>query len=153
MIDRTCAFTGHRIVANRNEISKKLKETVSNLYDKGYRFFGAGGALGFDTLAALAVLELRQKHEDMKLILVLPCINQTEKWKQSDIDLYEEIKNAADKVVYTSQNYTAGCMLKRNRHLVDNSSIIVSYLTQSRGGTYYTVNYAKKLGKQIINLA
>lgn len=147
MIDRTCAFRGHRIVANRNEISKKLKETVSNLYDKGYRFFGAGGALGFDTLAALAVLKLKQKYDDMKLILVLPCINQIEKWKQPDIDLYEEIKKAADKVVYTSQNYTSDCMLKRNRHLVDNSSIIVSYLTQNKGGTYYTVNYATKLGK------
>ena len=44
-------------------------------------------------------------------------------------------------------------MHKRNRHLVDHSSICVCYLTEDRGGTAYTVNYAKKQGLKVINLA
>lgn len=59
----------------------------------------------------------------------------------------------ADKVVYTSQEYTRGCMHKRNRHLVDNSSACISYLTENKGGTFYTVNYAKSKGVEVINIA
>ena len=44
-------------------------------------------------------------------------------------------------------------MHKRNRHLVDNSSICICYLTENSGGTFYTVNYAKKQGLTVINLA
>ena len=116
-------------------------------------YFGAGGALGFDTLAAQAVLKLKERYPDIKLILVLPCKTQTSGWRQTDIDEYERIKAAADKVVYTSEVYYRGCMHKRNRHLVDNSSLCICYLTEDRGGTYYTVNYAKENGLQIINLA
>ena len=56
-------------------------------------------------------------------------------------------------MVYTSQAYTAGCMHKRNRHLVDNSSVCVCYLTKDSGGTAYTVRYARKRGLEVINLA
>ena len=49
--------------------------------------------------------------------------------------------------------YTRGCMHKRNRHLVDNSSACISYLTENKGGTFYTVNYAKSKGVEVINIA
>ena len=42
---------------------------------------------------------------------------------------------------------------KRNRHLVDGSSVCIAYLTQEKGGTAYTVNYAKQKEVQVINLA
>lgn len=51
------------------------------------------------------------------------------------------------------QHYTRGCMHKRNRHLVDNSSACISYLTENKGGTFYTVNYAKSKGVEVINIA
>ena len=41
---------------------------------------------------------------------------------------------------------------KRNRHLVDHSGVCVAYLTESRGGTAYTVDYARKNGVPVINL-
>ena len=59
----------------------------------------------------------------------------------------------ADHVVYTAQQYTRGCMHRRNRYLVDNSGICVCYLTKERGGTAYTVNYAEKHKLEIINIA
>ena len=112
-------------------VAERLKQTVEKLILNGYCYFGAGGALGFDTLAAECVLYL----------------------KSEDIAIYEQIKAQADKVVYTSEEYTRGCMFKRNRHLVDNSSICIAYLTESKGGTAYTVNYAKQKKIQVINLA
>lgn len=155
MRERTCCFTGHRRISNDEvkEVKTRLKHTISAAIDQGYLYFGAGGALGFDTLAALTVLELKKKYPYIKLILVLPCINQTKGWSKKDVEVYEQIKSRCDKYVYTSENYFNGCMQKRNRHLVDNSSLCVCYLTENRGGTVYTVNYARQKGLKVINLA
>ncbi len=121
--------------------------------EQGYRYFGCGGALGFDTLAAQTVLRLREIYPEIRLILVLPCRDQTRGWKQADVAEYDRIMKAADKVTYTSEQYYSGCMHKRNRHLVDNSSLCICYLTEQSGGTAYTVNYARSQGLKIINIA
>ena len=135
---------GHEI-ADKNTYKKvEIKD--------GYIYFGAGGALGFDTLAAQTVLELRKQYAQIRLILVLPCLSQTIYWREQDISEYERIKRCADKVVYTSQEYTRDCMYKRNRHLVDNSGLCICYFNEETGGTAYTVNYAKAQGLRIISL-
>lgn len=42
-------------------------------------------------------------------------------------------------------------MLKRNRRMVDYSKyVIAAWDGRKYGGTYYTINYAKKLNKEII---
>ena len=155
MREKTCCFTGHRDLptSSRAELSIKLKGCLISLIERGVRYFGAGGALGFDTLAAQTVLKLKEKYPQIKLILVLPCLTQTRGWPAGDVEEYERIKTQADKVVYTSQEYTRGCMFKRNRHLVDYSGVCVCYMSKTTGGTAYTVNYAKQQGLEIINLA
>jgi len=142
MRGKTACFTGHRKIPPESipELSQRLKNTLLRLIEEGYMYFGAGGALGFDTLAA-------------QCVLVLPCTTQTKGWSKDDIAVYEEIKSQADKVVYTSHDYFRGCMFKRNRHLVNGSSVCIAYLTQEKGGTAYTVNYARQNNVQVINLA
>lgn len=155
MRGQTCCFTGHRKIPpeERADIASRLECVIVSLYQRGIRFYGAGGALGFDTLAARAVIRLRENCLSMKLILVLPCLTQTKGWRPENVAEYEYIKAQADKVVYTAQQYTPDCMHKRNRHLVDNSGTCVCYLTKDSGGTAYTVRYAKKRGLDIINIA
>lgn len=155
MKNRTCCFTGHRRISTEKaeEVRVKLKHTIIKAVEEGYLYFGAGGALGFDTLAALTVLELKERYPSIRLILVLPCVNQTRGWNKKDVEAYEYIKSKCDKYVYTSKEYTNGCMQKRNRHLVDNSSLCICYLTEDKGGTAYTVNYARQKGLKIINMA
>ena len=152
---QTCCFTGHRQVppGKQAEIAGKLESVIVSLYQKGIIFYGAGGACGFDTLAAKTVIYLRESCPGIKLILVLPCLTQTRGWMPEDIVEYERIKAQADKVVYTAQKYTSGCMHRRNRHLVDHSGVCVCYLTKERRGTAYTVQYAEKQGLKIINIA
>ena len=155
MNTETCCFSGHRnILENEySAIQKRLENEIITLIHQGVRYFGAGGALGFDTMAALAVLQLRKKYPQIKLILVLPCKEQPDRWSERDKKIYNQIRDAADKVVYTSEYYHRGCMHKRNRHLVDNSGICICYLTEKSGGTAYTVNYAEQKGLKIINIA
>ena len=96
------SITGHRKIPS-NEISmvsEKMRKTVVDCIENGYCYFGAGGALGFDTLAAQTVLELKKDYPQIRLILVLPCNNQTRGWSETDIYEYERIKAKADKVVY-----------------------------------------------------
>lgn len=152
---RTCCFTGHRQMpeSKQGDIARKLEDAIVSLIQSGYRYFGAGGALGFDTLCAQTVLRLRQSYPQIKLILVLPCVSQADRWPPEDVAVYQEIMKQADKVVYTSHEYTRECMFKRNRHLVDHSSVCICYLERSSGGTAYTVEYARKHGLKIINLA
>ncbi len=154
--EKTCCFTGHRELPTgwgRRKLALQLKKVIVDQIEKGVLFFGAGGALGFDTLAAQTVLKLKKEYPDIKLILVLPCLTQTRGWPAADVAEYERIKAQADKVVYTSQEYTKGCMFKRNRHLVNYSSVCICYKTKDNGGTAYTVDYAQKQGLKIINIA
>lgn len=126
----TVCFTGHRKILpeQQDKVARQLKKTIVELANDGYQFFGAGGALGFDALAAKTVLDLKLDLPQIKLILVLPCLSQADRWSLHDKEIYEDIKKQADKIVYTSREYTRGCMHKRNRHLVDNSSVCVCYL-------------------------
>ena len=75
----TCCFTGHRKILKENIpiIKSNLRVVVVKNIENGYRFFEAGGALGFDTIAAQIVLELKEAYPQIRLILVLPCVTQT----------------------------------------------------------------------------
>ena len=102
MINQTCCFTGHRRIPldQLESVTQRLRDAVIASIKDGYLYFGAGGALGFDTLAAQTVLDLKKEYPQIKLILVLPCRTQTRGWKQEDIEEYNRIMKAADKVVY-----------------------------------------------------
>ncbi len=155
MRECTACFTGHRQIPFGQTIllRRRLDKVIAALVQQGIIYYGAGGALGFDTMAAQAVLSARRNHPQVKLILVLPCPTQADRWPAQDKELYEEIKTRADKVVYVSDHYTKSCMFQRNRHLVDYSGTCIAYLTEDSGGTAYTVNYARSKGLRIINLA
>lgn len=152
---QTCCFTGHRQIplSERTELAAMLERAVMDLYHRGVLYYGAGGAVGFDCLAAQTVLRLRDIYPNIKLILVLPCLNQTQGWRAEDVAEYERIKGQADKVTYISQQYTRDCMFKRNRRLVDYSGFCICYLTKNSGGTAYTVDYARRQGLMVVNLA
>lgn len=155
MKNKTCCFSGHRNMSakEKSKVYLKLNRQIEKLISEGYDTFLCGGALGFDTLCALAVLEAKSTNAGIKLVLALPCRNQTKGWQPKDIDVYNSIIEKSDEVIYTSSLYYNGCMQKRNRFMVDNSSYCIYYLNKSFGGTAYTVKYAAEKGLKIKNLA
>ena len=106
----TCCFTGHRRIPAKEyqKTQERLESELTKLINQGVRYFGAGGALGFDTIAALTVLKLRKNFPHIRLILVLPCKDQTKAWNEKDIKIYNQIRDEADKVVYLSEYYHSG---------------------------------------------
>ena len=151
----TCCFTGHRAIPEEHlgALIPLLDRTVCSLFQSGVRVFRTGGALGFDTVAALTVLKYRSLHPELRLELCLPCRDQQASWSHSSRQVYADIIARADKVTYLHEQYTQGCMLERNRFMVDGSDICVGYCTSDKGGSAYTLRYAEKQGLRVINLA
>ena len=154
LINSVC-FTGHRSIdpQKASAISGALDSILDSLANHGFTHFYAGGALGFDTIAALAVLKLRRAYPHVKLCLILPCKTQSRMWNDRDKYVYEKILAAADSIEYVHESYTATCMHERNRRLVDASQICIAYCEHNGGGTAYTVAYALKQEKELINIA
>lgn len=70
----TVCFTGHRQLADQeaDAVSAKLDLLLPKLYQQGYRRFFCGGALGFDTLAAEAVMRMQAAYSDVMLVMAIP---------------------------------------------------------------------------------
>ncbi len=153
---KSAFFTGHRKIDKEtsDKISYVLDILLRNLAYAGITTFYAGGALGFDTLAAQAVLRLKNRLPELnvRLELILPCKNQTKFWSDEDISVYNDILRQADRVEYIHETYTSTCMHERNHRLVELGDVGVSYLRHSGGGTAYTVGYAAKMGKEMISV-
>lgn len=153
--ENTCCMTGHRKLPAGQEalIKEKVKAAVRTLLAKGVTHFEIGGAIGFDTLAEEAVLEMKEENAAISLHLILPCKDQEKKWSSAEKEAYRRILAEADEVVCLAEHYFKGCMLKRDRRLVDDSAHCICFLTQEDGGTKYTVNYALKHKLNVINIA
>jgi uncharacterized phage-like protein YoqJ len=150
-----CSFTGHRDIPpdERERLFFVLDHVISKLIDKGVTVFRTGGAIGFDTLAALKVLEKKKLHPEVKLHLFLPCKDQSARWNGYNVEAYDFIMANADEITYTAEEYTRGCMLHRDRCMINGADFCVAFCQKEEGGTAYTLNYAKKHGVRAINIA
>lgn len=147
MKNQTCCFIGHGDCKDNRKLRKRLKLAVTELItQRGVRYFCAGGVLGFDTIAARCIIRLKRKYPHISLILILPCPEQAKYWSEKDRAVYEDIKKKADRILYTSDRYTRGCMHRRNRCLVDNSAYCIAYCGKNEGGTYYTLTMQPQRG-------
>ena len=159
---RSCSFTGHRNLtqAELSVVVPKLRSTILQLISQGVTEFHAGGAEGFDTVAAGVVHEISRSHEGIRLVLELPY-EKTFGHLQPDAKekrFYEFIKSVADEINVHGEkpkgrNEAKDSLLKRNRVLMDKSYYCVCYLKDNKGGTAYTVKYASTIDNYIINLA
>ena len=157
----TCAFTGHR--PNRfpwkeNESDPRcmalktiLREQIIALSKTGVTDYFTGGAAGVDCWAALMVLEQQEKNPALKIHCILPYMGQADEWSGSAREQYQAILKQADSVDYMSRDYYDGCMIDRNHRLVESAGLLLAvYNGVRRSGTGATVNYARKMGREII---
>ena len=151
----TCCFTGHRpnkLPWGYNEkgirfflFKSRLRKTIKESIKNGYNYFISGMALGFDMLFAEIVLSLKKKHPNIMLECAIPCLNQTERWSCASIERYNTIVSKADRVTYVSvQPYYNGCMQKRNKYMIDTSSLLIAVYNGLSGGTKQTIKLAKE---------
>ena len=162
----TCCFTGHRpqklpwgfdedrngCIAMKEIVKLEIQNSILNY---GITHFISGMALGFDMIAAEIVLELKKNYPFITLECALPCKNQQKYWQKEQKQRYEKNLSQADKITYVSDKlYFDGCMQKRNKYMIDNSSMLIALFNGSAGGTKQTVVRAKqkKLNVLIIKI-
>ena len=153
----SCCFTGHRPDKlpwgtqegdpRCLEAKKRLKLAVEEAYAQGCRHFLCGMARGADFYFAEAVLALREDHPEVTLEGARPCESQADGWPLADRLRYQHILDCCNYETLVQHNYDRGCMMRRNRYLVDHASrIIALYDGEPKGGTAQTLAYAMKQG-------
>ena len=88
-------------------------------------------------------MQEKQAHPELKLICVIPFAEQARGWAMNWAFRYRELLMCS--------HYQRGCYHMRNRYMVDNCDLLIAiYNGENKGGTAYTVNYARERGKEIL---
>ena len=121
-------------------------------------WFRWGGRIAFLVLPAVSIHGLprrffkgRRKTKNT-LECVIPFPGQADSWEKADQKRRYIILTAADKAVITSEQYNRGCFFTRNRYMVDKADVVVCAFNGKSGGTAYTVDYALKQNKIVIQI-
>ena len=156
----TACFTGHRpqslewIENLKDEryvnLRSCLKQKVIDAIDIGITHFISGMAEGVDLLVAEIVLELKWDYPFITLECAIPFFGQHHNFAENNQSRYQNIVENADIVNILSNKYFKGCMLERNKYMVEHSSVLIAVHNGNKsGGTFQTINLAKKKNLEV----
>lgn len=158
----TCCFTGHRPnklpwgTDERDprclDLKRRIAGAVAEAYDRGYRHYICGMALGADFYFCEAALALRDERPGITLEAAIPCEEQAARWAERDRDRYFALVGLCDFETVVQHHYDRGCMLRRNRYMVDHASLLITAFDGTLGGTLYTITYARRQGLDVVTL-
>ena len=158
----SCCFTGHRPAklpwrydeedARCLMLKARMMDAVEVAYEEGYRHFLCGMAMGCDLYFCEAALALREKHPEVTVEAAIPCPTQSDAWPAEQRERYKRLVAACDFETMVSARYTASCMQRRDRYMVDHASLLIAAFDGSSGGTRYTIEYAMSRGLNIVDL-
>ena len=157
-----CCFTGHRptkLPWKYNEedpsclaLKRKIADAVEAAYEAGYRHFICGMAQGCDLYFCECALELRARYSEVTVEAAIPCPTQADTWPASQRQRHRELVASCDFETLVSERYSAACMQRRDRYMVDHAALLIAAFDGSAGGTRYTVEYAMRRGLEIVDL-
>ena len=159
---RCCCFTGHREGklpwrGNENDprciaLKEAIYDAVEAVYRSGRRHFICGMATGCDAYFCEAVLSLRESHGDVTLEAAIPFERQSEGWTAEQKRRYERLVTECDYHTVVQREYSPECYMRRNRYMVDSSSLLIAAYNGKPGGTMSTLLYAIRNGLEVIQL-
>ena len=109
------------------------------------------GAVGCDYFLE-AVLAFRASHSDVTIEAAIPYAGQAEHWRGSLRDRYYALLEQCDCKTVVQQAYSGGCMMRRNRYMVDQSRVLIAAYNGEPGGTMNTMLYAMRRGLNVIEI-
>ena len=153
--ETTCCFSGHRAMPpeTMNLVRQRTEAAIRELYARGYRIFITGGALGYDTMVATLLFQIRTEIPDIRVVLAYPYEGYNSGWTREQWQDYRDRLMRYDEVECISEKPTRYAFWKRDRYMVDRSSLCVGYCIDASSGTGYTMAYARQKGVKVINLA
>ena len=158
----SCCFTGHRpgkLPWRYDEedrrclsLKRRIADAVDAAYEEGCRHFLCGMALGCDLYFCEAVLALRERRPGVTVEAAIPCPTQADAGSPGQRARYRRLVEACDFETLVSARYTPYCMQRRDRYMVDHSSLLIAAFDGTPGGTQYTMQYAMSRGVSIVDL-
>lgn len=146
---KACSGFGHREVFQN--IDNKLDEYICESVKMGCTVFYTGAMGDFDTKFSSAVRRAKRQYKniDIKLICVKPYLTkELNDNKEYYYYMYDDILIPEElaEIHYKSK------ITKRNEWIIDNSDIVISYITRDYGGAFTAVKYAEKNNKKIFKI-
>jgi uncharacterized phage-like protein YoqJ len=158
----SCCFTGHRATklpwgfseedARCVALKQRIFDAVEAVHAAGIHHFICGMANGCDLYFCEAVLALRSERPEITLEAAVPFGAQAERWPPQLRMRYHRLLTECDEQTLIQKEYSADCMAKRNRYMVDHSSVLIAAFDGLSGGTLNTLRYALAESLEIIEL-
>lgn len=158
----SCCFSGHR--PNKLpwafdesdlrcvRLKEKIRTAVETAVEEGFTHFICGMAMGCDFYFAEAVLELKKNDPALTLEAAIPCLTQPDGWPEEQRERYRRILERCDYETVIQEEYSAWCMQRRNRYMIDHSSLLIAANDGMPGGTRNTILYALKQGVSVVDI-
>lgn len=146
-----CALFGHNKVFYGSKIQQKLEEALIMLINNNYTYFYIGSHGTFDTIA----LEICRKLK--KIYNITIRVVKTSMSSIMNINNKIQINQPTDyeNIIFDIENvFYKQVITYSNKQMVNIADIILCYIEPDaiHSGAKTAVDYAKKLGKKIINL-
>ena len=126
-----------------------MTEVAKQVCKTGIRHFITGMARGCDTIFCEAMLDLREK-TGITVEAAIPYEKQAAGWREEERERYRHLLERCDHITYVGSEYTRNCNLRRNRYMVDNSSVLIAVYDGKTGGTKYTLEYATRRELEVV---
>lgn len=142
----TCTFFGHREIRDEKEVKELLLDTITKLIEeREIKEFLVGDSGRFDRLV-LATLRKLSESYDIKYTVVLSYLNvvKDERWE------YGTNETVFPEVLEKTPFRFA--IDKRNRWMIMNSEMAVTYINTPFGGSQKYAEICEKKGFEIIRL-
>jgi len=133
---------GHRELVRPVLVRERLSDVLACAVGRGWSCFFVGMAPGADQMAAELLLGR------VRVVAVIPCDDYGRLWPAFLRRKYEGLLSRVDEVVvYPGGPYAPWKPHARNRWMVDRAGLVIAvYDGRKEGGTYRTVEYARRRG-------
>ena len=155
-----CAFTGYRpqkLPWQENEadprcadLKCRLRRAIEEACREEMEHFICGMAQGCDLYFGELVLEVKQEWPEITLEAAVPCPTQTDGWSAPEQARWRRLLERCDYETMVQDHYSPGCMMCRNRYMVDHAAMLIAVYDGQGGGTRRTVEYALRRGVPVV---
>lgn len=158
---RIVAFTGHRPEfppfgddensPSYQALKARLRREIIKFAQLGATIFSCGMARGIDIICGELVVSILDEYPNVSFCCVLPYRNHGQRWPSSWRDRHNALLSKAHWIDCLNETSHRGCFHQRDRYLVECADALIAvYDGRATGGTAYTVQYARKIGVEVI---
>lgn len=145
-------FAGHSDTAQRPSLMRRVEEILRYHAARQRELLCyCGGYGGFDDLCAKVCRKVKKDFPNVRVIFVAPYLSKS---YQDQMNFYLS-QGLYDEAIYPPLEDVLPrfAIVKRNEWMVRQADLVLAYVVVSFGGAAKTLEYARRKGKPVCNLA